>query len=86
MPKKKEDVTEGEVVEEKESKEYPKHTEIHIRTKSGGSSRVWLGLILIFVGAMFLIRNFYNIDVWHYFWPLFLVFVGVILLSNTLKR
>jgi uncharacterized membrane protein HdeD (DUF308 family) len=86
MPRKKVEPTEGEVVEEKTSQETPKHTEVHINYQRGWGVRVWLGIILVLLGALTLIQEVYDINIWSYFWPVFLIIIGAALLLNASRR
>jgi len=42
--------------------------------------QVFLGILIIFIGLMFLIGNVFNVNVWIFCWPLGLILLGVWLL------
>jgi predicted membrane protein len=44
------------------------------------SNRVWSGLILLIIGAVFLLRNFgFNIPYWVFNWPTLLILIGLVI-------
>ncbi|MBN2395151.1 MAG: PspC domain-containing protein [Candidatus Atribacteria bacterium] len=47
---------------------------------------VWGGLILIFVGLFFLMKNFFPRFILIKFWPVILVVVGIVLIIQSLSR
>jgi hypothetical protein len=35
------------------------------------------GVVLILIGTLFLVQQLFDIDVWHYAWPLVLIAIGI---------
>jgi hypothetical protein len=35
------------------------------------------GVVLVLVGTLFLVQQLFNLDVWHYAWPLALIAIGI---------
>lgn len=52
----------------------------HNRTSSSGT--VIGGLLLIGLGMVFLLGQFLRFDIWHYFWPLFIVGFGLLFFAG----
>lgn len=52
----------------------------------GGNGRLILGLVLIALGAYFLLRNYLPDIAWGRFWPVLLVLAGAALLIGSLRR
>ena len=34
------------------------------------------GVVLVLIGVLFLVQQLFNLDVWHYAWPLVLIAIG----------
>jgi phage shock protein C len=43
-------------------------------------SGYWLGIIIIIVGLIFLLSNFWSIFHWQYIWPIILIVVGLLII------
>lgn len=50
------------------------------------SSHVMLGAVLIGVGALFLLSNMFNINMWRFFWPVMLIGIGLFVLTWNSRR
>jgi len=48
--------------------------------------RFWLGLIVIFFAVTLLFQSFFGFSLWHNFWPIILVAIGVILIATSMER
>lgn len=48
--------------------------------------RFWLGLIIIFFAVSLLFQSFFGFSLWHNFWPIILVAIGVILIATSMER
>lgn len=54
----------------------------------GGKGRLWLGIILVVLGVIFLLNNIY---IWSWFnfdrlWPIALIIIGIIVLSKSFSK
>ena len=56
------------------------------RHEGGGNGRLIFGLVLIGLGAYFLLRNYIPVIAWDRFWPVLLVLAGVALLLASTRR
>jgi phage shock protein PspC (stress-responsive transcriptional regulator) len=56
------------------------------RHEGSGNGRLVFGLVLIGLGAYFLLRNYIPVIAWDRFWPVLLVLAGVALLIATTRR
>lgn len=70
----------GTAADEPETKSHKSHVE----PKQDG--RISGGLILIVIGAIFLIQNFTRINVWATYWPIILIAIGIGLLVRQNDR
>jgi predicted membrane protein len=50
-----------------------------------GKHSIWSGLILISIGAFFLLVDFFSLPftLWHVFWPVLIIFIGLSLIFGT---
>jgi phage shock protein PspC (stress-responsive transcriptional regulator) len=77
----------------KESEDYIKENVEEIKTRShdfarNGNGRIFMGIILVILGASFLLENlgiFIFRDVWK-FWPIVLIALGLTVLSGKSRR
>lgn len=63
------------------------------RTRQAQNGAIWIGFILILIGAMFLIRNVFHIDLWYYLrqygeylWGIGLVVLGLLFIITGGKK
>ncbi len=75
----KNEPVEGEIVEEKTTKKAERN---NLKLSDG---RAFWGLLLILLGILFLLQNYFDIDAWAIFWPIILVFVGLFLILKSTK-
>ena len=76
----------SETMNEESKEEKFKTDKMEEQKKQRNDGNLWGGLILIALGAMFLIDRFVpNIDFGD-LWPLILVVIGVILISKSIKK
>lgn len=54
--------------------------------KFGDDMRFWLGLAIIFFAASVLMENIFGFGLWHNFWPIILVALGVVLIAGSVER
>lgn len=54
--------------------------------RDSGNTRLVVGLVLIGLGAYFLLRNYLPTIAWGQFWPVLLVIAGVALLVASMRR
>ena len=47
---------------------------------SGIDGRIFLGLVLIFLGGLFLLQNYFDVEIWEAFWPIMLILIGIFLI------
>lgn len=47
--------------------------------------RFWLGLILVFFAVSLLMQNLFGFGLWHNFWPIILVALGVVLIAGSVE-
>jgi phage shock protein C len=40
----------------------------------------WFGIILIIIGLIFLLQNFWSLFRWHYMWPVILIVIGLLVM------
>ena len=59
-----------------------------VRAQSGHERTLWLGIILIVVGIVFLLSNMGHFNFFGFlrFWPLILIVAGIVLLVNRFMR
>jgi uncharacterized membrane protein HdeD (DUF308 family) len=77
---KKEEPVEAEIIDERIDS---KADESYLRRTDG---RVFWGLLLILLGVLFLLQNYFSIYVWGIFWPIILVFIGLFLILKSSRR
>lgn len=77
---KKEEPIEAEIIDEKVDR---KAGESYLKRTD---RRVFWGLLLVLLGVLFLMQNYFSIDVWGIFWPIILVFIGLFLILKSSKR
>jgi len=53
---------------------------------SASDFRFWAGLVLVFFAASIILQNIFGFDLWHNFWPLILVALGVVLIAGSLEK
>lgn len=80
VKKKEEEAIEAEIVAEETSNNPSKN---NIKRADG---RIFWGLLLILLGILFLLQNYFSIDVWGVFWPVILVFIGLFLILKSSRR
>ena len=51
-----------------------------------GDGRVVVGSIILVIGVFTFLESVLHINLWHIVWPLFLVIIGVLIISGSLKR
>jgi len=75
LKSKEEENIEAEIVQE----------EIEVRQVGPrrSDSKVFWGLLFVFVGIMFLLQEYFVIDLWDTFWPLLLVLIGLYLILKS---
>jgi len=86
MPKKNTEAQEGEIIEEKSINGNDRNHKKNGYIKKRWSGKMWLGVILVALGALILLEDVYGVDVWQYFWPALLIVVGLALLANSSKK
>lgn len=47
---------------------------------------VWVGVLILSLGLLFLAQSIFGIQVFRVFWPVWLVIIGAIILSNSINR
>jgi phage shock protein PspC (stress-responsive transcriptional regulator) len=59
-----------------------------VQTRSGHERSLWLGIVLVVVGIIFLLSNLGHVRFFGFlrFWPLILIVAGVVLLINRFAR
>jgi phage shock protein C len=53
---------------------------------SAESLRFWIGLTLVFFAVSLLLQNIFGFELWHNFWPIILVAIGVVLIAGSYKK
>jgi phage shock protein PspC (stress-responsive transcriptional regulator) len=53
---------------------------------SSDNLRFWLGLILIFFATSLILQNLFGYSLWHNFWPIILVAIGIALITGSMER
>lgn len=48
--------------------------------------RFWMGLIIVFFAASLLMQNLFGFGLWHNFWPIILVALGIVLIAGSVER
>jgi len=48
--------------------------------------RFWLGLIVVFFAVTLLFQSFFGFSLWHNFWPIILIAIGIVLISTSMER
>jgi len=48
--------------------------------------RFWFGLVIVFFAVSLLMQNIFGFGLWHNFWPIILVALGVILITGSLDK
>jgi phage shock protein PspC (stress-responsive transcriptional regulator) len=61
-----------------------KHSEV-VKSRRN-NVRMWFGIILIFFAASILAENLFGIGLWHNFWPIILVALGVVMVAGSIER
>ncbi len=54
--------------------------------KSGFRARYILGIIIVVIGVIFLLGNFFSWLSWKFLWPLFIVAIGLLIIFGTRRR
>lgn len=75
----------GESMEEKTTKTTEASEEVHdtVRPIRRHGGRTTGGLILIVIGALFLLQNLVSIDIWGNFWPIILIVIGISIMMRS---
>lgn len=60
-------------------------TKAKVKKTQTNNSLFW-GLLLILLGGLFFMQNYFEIDVWNLFWPLILVFIGLFLIAKGAQK
>jgi fatty acid desaturase len=79
MADKNDETIEAEIIDEK-------HNIKRNNFNKGLNGWAFWGLILIFLGIMFFLQNYFRIDVWNYFWPFLLILIGLLLVFKSSRK
>lgn len=48
--------------------------------------RFWFGLVIVFFAVSILLENLFGFGLWHNFWPIILVALGVVLIAGSIEK
>ena len=65
---------------------YEAKSTTHARMGRRNDLRFWFGLIIIFFAASLLMENLFGFGLWHNFWPIILVALGIVLVAGSMER
>lgn len=68
--KKSDESFEAEIINEKR----------HLNHYHREGGRIFLGLLFIVIGGLFFIQSYFGIDIWKDFWPIVIIFIGILLI------
>lgn len=56
------------------------------KTNSDNHSSIVGGVVLVLLGAIFIIQDYLHIDIIDRFWPLILVAAGIVIIYNAMRN
>ncbi|MEI6498355.1 MAG: PspC domain-containing protein [bacterium] len=56
------------------------------RGSQHGDNRLLFGAIIVIIGALFLLQNLFNINLWSNFWPIVLIILGLYFMLKSNRR
>ncbi len=54
--------------------------------KKNNDFSIWFGVILVFLGGLILIQNITGMNVWHYFFPVSVMLIGLLILMKSVDK